>query len=64
MKAHAFLALALAALCGSAVAADKPACEANYKQEGGFLSGRQFSTWEVLPNMAPEAAFKKIMAKA
>lgn len=57
------MGLLLAGVCGVASAADKPACETNYKQEGGFLSGRQFSTWDVLPNVSPETAFKKIYAE-
>lgn len=36
------------------------ACATNYKQEGGYMSGRRFSTFEVLPDVAPDVAYKRI----
>lgn len=41
-------------------AAAKPACEINYTQEGSFLMGRRFSTWDAVPTATPEVAFKRI----
>jgi hypothetical protein len=51
----------LLAMAGTAAAAD-PACKTNYTQEGGFLSGRTFSTWEVMPTVKPADAYKRIHA--
>ncbi|TXH66221.1 MAG: hypothetical protein E6Q88_12370 [Lysobacteraceae bacterium] len=40
-------------------AGDKPPCKTNFKQEGGFMGGRTFTTWDVVP-VAPAVAFKRI----
>lgn len=51
----------LLAMAGTAVAAD-PGCKTNFTQEGGLLSGRTFTTWEVLPTVKPGDAFSRIQA--
>ena len=63
MKTLVLLAGVFAA--GTAVAADAPklGCEANYKQEGGFFAGRRFSTFDVLPGVAKDVAFKRVYAE-
>lgn len=38
----------------------KAPCEINYTQEGSFLMGRRFSTWDAVPTATPEVAFKRI----
>jgi hypothetical protein len=53
-----FSLVAILALTNVAVA--KPGCEINYTQEGSFLMGRRFSTWDSVPTATPEAAFKRI----
>lgn len=53
-------AAALLAAVGPALA-DAPACEANYQQSGNLVTGRQFSTWEVLPGVKPAEAFQRIL---
>lgn len=40
--------------------AEKPQCEANYQQQGGFLTGRTFSTWGDVAGSTQAAAFKKV----
>ena len=54
-----FAMTALLALAGSAMAAD-PACKTNFKQEGKFMTGRSFTTWDVVPGVSVSAAFKRI----
>jgi hypothetical protein len=49
----------LLAMAGTAVAAD-PGCKTNFKQEGKLMSGRTFTTWDVVPGMTVSAAFKRI----
>jgi hypothetical protein len=44
----------------AAPAAGGPACAANYKQDGNYIAGRRFSTWEVVPGVSPSVAFKRI----
>lgn len=44
---------------GGASAADQP-CIANYKQEGSFFAGRRFTTFDVVPGVKPDVAFKRI----
>lgn len=44
----------------AAAAADARGCVANYKQEGSFMSGRTFSTWDVVPGVSLSTAFKRI----
>jgi hypothetical protein len=39
-------------------------CKTNYKQEGNFFRGRQFSTWEEIPDAAPSKVFKQIYIDA
>jgi hypothetical protein len=41
-------------------AAQDKACATNYKQDGGLMAGRRFSTFEVLPDVAPDVAYKRI----
>lgn len=61
MKLVAVVGAGLLMLAGTVGA--KPACEANYKQEGSFLAGRRFSTFEVLPGVKPADAFKRVYAE-
>jgi hypothetical protein len=49
----------LLAVAGSAVAAD-PACKTNFNQQGNYLTGRNFSTWDVVPGVKVATAFKRI----
>ncbi len=44
----------------AAAAAGQSGCTANYKQEGGYLMGRRFSTWDVVPGVTMAAAYKRI----
>ena len=43
-----------------AQASTVPQCETNYTQEGKYFSQRRFSTWEIVPNVSPDDAFKRI----
>ena len=49
----------LLAMAGTAVAAD-PACKTNFRQEGKYLAGRSFTTWDVVPGVSVSTAFKRI----
>ncbi len=49
----------LLAMAGTAAAAD-PACKTNFKQEGKFMTGRSFSTWDTVPAVSVSTAFKRI----
>jgi hypothetical protein len=49
----------LLAMAGTAVAAD-PGCKTNFKQQGKFMTGRMFTTWDVVPGVTVSAAFKRI----
>lgn len=51
--------LAAGATVAPATAAEQ-ACKVNYKQEGSFFAGRRFSTWDVVVDVAPAVAFKRI----
>ncbi len=44
----------------TAAAAGQSNCTANYKQEGGYIMGRRFSTWDVVPGVTPAVAYKRI----
>ncbi|GAB3381382.1 hypothetical protein GCM10027432_08830 [Lysobacter fragariae] len=53
--------LGLLAVMGVANAdTGKPGCQANYKQEGSFFGGRSFSTFDVLPGVSRDVAFKRV----
>lgn len=57
---HKMLAMTvLLAMAGTATAAD-PACKTNFKQEGKFMTGRSFSTWDVVQGVNVSTAFKRI----
>ena len=57
---HKMLTMAvLLAMAGTATAAD-PACKTNFKQEGKFMTGRSFTTWDVVQGVSVSAAFKRI----
>jgi hypothetical protein len=45
-----------------ALADDKP-CQKNYVQEGSFLAGRRFSSWDVVPAVSVEQAYRRIYAE-
>lgn len=62
MKHRYAAAFALFAFAAVAAAADNPPCKSNFKQEGGFMGGRSFTTWDVVP-VAPSLAFKRIYAE-
>jgi hypothetical protein len=49
----------LLAMAGTATAAD-PACKTNFKQDGSFMSGRTFTTWDVVQGVSVSAAYKRI----
>ena len=49
----------LLAMAGTAVAAD-PACKSNFKQEGKFMTGRSFSTWDTVAGVNVSTAYKRI----
>ena len=49
----------LLAMAGTAVAAD-PACKSNFKQEGKFMIGRSFSTWDTVSGVNVSTAYKRI----
>ncbi len=57
-----FVMTALLALTGTAMAAE-PACKTNFKQTGKFLTGRSFTTWDVVKGVKVSAAFKRIYAE-
>jgi hypothetical protein len=52
----------LFAIAGTAVAAD-PACKTNFKQEGKFMTGRSFTTWDTVPGVSVSTAYKRIYAE-
>lgn len=52
----------LLAMAGTAVAAD-PACKTNFKQEGKFMTGRSFTTWDTVAGVNVSAAYKRIYAE-
>ena len=49
----------LLAMAGTAIAAD-PGCKTNFEQQGKFMTGRIFTTWDVVPGVTVSAAFKRI----
>ena len=49
----------LLAMAGTAVAAD-PACKTNFQQEGKFMTGRSFSTWDTVSGVNVSTAYKRI----
>ena len=49
----------LLAMAGTAVAAD-PACKTNFQQEGKFMTGRSFSTWDTVAGVNVSTAYKRI----
>lgn len=57
-----FAMTALLALSGTAMAAD-PACKTNFKQTGKYMTGRSFTTWDVVKGVSVSAAFKRIYAE-
>ncbi len=60
MKAVASKFVLTLCVLSPAAWAEEPPCRVNYKQEGNLLSGRRFSTWDVVPNVSVETAFKRI----
>lgn len=54
------VAVAASMLAAGTAQAEKPQCETNYKQEGGFLTGRTFTTSADVQGTTAAAAFKKI----
>lgn len=63
MKTMPLIAVGLLALSGQAMAADPRPCEAHYEQGGNFLAGRTFTTWDVVPGVAPATAFARIQVE-
>ncbi|WP_235649144.1 MULTISPECIES: hypothetical protein [Stenotrophomonas] len=41
-------------------ASAQKACETNYTKAGSFFAGRTFTTWDVVPNVTPADALKRI----
>lgn len=62
MKTTLWIAAGLLAFAAPTLAADGRPCEANYQQGGNFLSGRTFTTWEIVPGVKPSEAFSRIQA--
>ena len=60
MKTTLWIAAGLLAMSGTALA-DTPACETNFQQSGNLVAGRQFNTWEIVPNVKPAEAFQRIL---
>ena len=54
-----FAMMALLALSGTAMAAD-PGCKTNFQQTGKFMTGRSFTTWDVVKGVSVSAAYKRI----
>jgi hypothetical protein len=54
--------MVLLAMTGTALAAD-PACKTNFKQEGKFITGRTFTTWDVVPGVSVATAYKRIYSE-
>ena len=54
------IAAVLLALPAVDAIAAEPACVSNYKVEGGFIAGRRFTTSDLVKDVTPEAAFKRI----
>lgn len=46
-----------------AAAFGKKPCEVNFTQEGKFMTGRRFSTWDVVPAVSVATAYKRIYAE-
>jgi hypothetical protein len=60
---HKLLAMTvLLAMAGTAVAAD-PACKTNFKQDGKFMTGRSFTTWDTVAGVNVSTAYKRIYAE-
>lgn len=54
------LAIGILLMAGAQATAAQPPCEVHYQQSGGFTAGRQFTTWDVVPNVAIATALKRI----
>jgi hypothetical protein len=54
------LAFGLLLIAGQGAMAAQPACQAHYRQDGSFLAGRQFTTWDVIADVPLAVAFKRI----
>ena len=59
MRTSYLLAATLALLAFDASAQAKP-CETRYTKTGSYLAGRTFTTWDVVPTVAPAEALKRI----
>lgn len=59
MKSLLLLVVGLLTTAGESVA-QEAACKVNFKQEGGFIAGRRFSTWDVVPGVSIAEAYKRI----
>jgi len=57
------LVLAAAGASSAAVAADKKPCVTNFTQEGRFMTGRRFSTWDSVPGVSVATAYKRIYSE-
>lgn len=62
MLAMTAMTAAMLAMAGTATAAD-PACKTNFKQEGRYITGRSFTTWDTVPGVSVSTAFKRIYAE-
>lgn len=60
MRKSFLILLGAVLISGSAWAQQPQQCVANYKQDGNFILGRQFSTWGVVP-VPPALAFTRIV---
>lgn len=58
--ASAMILLAIAGICSAHAGEAKRPCEVNYVQTGKYMSGRHFSTWDVVIDVPPQVAFKRI----
>lgn len=57
---HKTLAMIVLFAMASTAAAADPACKTNFKQEGEFMTGRSFTTWDVVKGVSVSAAYKRI----
>ncbi len=54
------LAIGTLLMSGVDVMAAKPPCEGHYQQNGSFIAGRQFTTWDIVTDVPVSVAVKRI----
>lgn len=58
----ALLAATLSAAAGTAMAGDPP-CKTNFKEEGRFITGRRFTSFDTVTGVNVSTAYKRIYAE-